>query len=132
MIYYEDNTKAAIKNLEVFEGLAIDDKEKFRDLFLNDPYKLIVFLDDGIVYGHIIYEIVQDTFVFHLVNFTRHATQNMTEIALSYVIAPFCYENGVKYIQATAERPGMAKKLEKLGFKQVEGRIFRGEAEHVL
>lgn len=134
-MFYIDKTKRAIKDQSVFDGLSVDDPNKFYLMFLRPQFKLLelqVIEHDVITYGHVIFEVKGDSFVFHLVNFTSFKTHDMTEKFIKYIVPQLCKLFDLKTIEATAERAGMAIKLEHLGFKNVEGNIYRAEVQNVL
>lgn len=130
MKYWIDRTKAAIKNHTVFNGLAVDDRAKFADMFLRPEFHLIELIHED-TYAHVIFEIVGDTFKFHLVNFTAFKTQDMTEHFVKEIAPIICFAFDLKNMEATAERKGMERKLERLGFEHIEGKTYRGNT-HVF
>lgn len=133
MYSHIDKSKSAIKSHGVFHGLAVDDRPKYAQLFMQPQFKLVEFVHElGAHLGWIIFEEWKGCFVFHLVNFTRIKTNAMTERVMREFVKPYCEKNGLKFIQASAERRGMAIKLEKLGLKPFSGQVLRGEAAHVL
>lgn len=128
-----DRSKAAIKDHRVFEGLIVDDPAKFADLFMRPQFQLVCYKIEGREHGWIIYEIVNDSFVFHLVNFTQvSGHHDITDSVFEKVVLPVCVRNGLKYIQASVERAGMARKLKSKGFERYSGRVYRGEVSHVF
>ena len=131
--YGHEITKAAIKDHRVFEGLVVDDPAKFAALFMQPQFKLACYGIDGNECGWVIYEIVNSTFVFHLVNFTQvSGQQDITDMVFDQLVRPVCNHNALEYVQASVERAGMARKLKSKGFERYSGRVYRGEVSHVF
>jgi len=122
-----DPSKKAIKDGSVFKGLAVPDQAKYQKLFLNPQFKL--WSADG---GHAIFEEHNGGYVFHLFNYTQCRTRSMTEYFIYDVAIPYCKERGLTFIQASAERAGMARKLVKMGFKNIGNNVYQGEVANVL
>lgn len=116
-----DKNKIAIRNGSAFDGLRVPDRDKIAALFLMPQFHLVNF--GGL--GHVIFEVHENSFVFHLVNFTKAKTVNMTEAVMENFVIPFCNLIGLRFIQARVERPGMARKLERLGFENFSGNCYR-------
>lgn len=126
-----DDTKTAIKNHSVFNGLCCDDRALYADKFMQPDYYLFSKRLFN-MYAHVVFQVKDRGFVFHLVNFTEWKTKTMTQDFINNLVIPYCKDKGLNFIQATAERKGMARKLEKLGFVNTEGNTYRKELAHVL
>lgn len=124
-------SKAAIKNQTVFDGLCVDDRAYYTELFLRDDFHLVEF-EQHDRKAHVVFQIREKDFVFHLVNFTKFKTRTMTKDFMQNFVKPFCKFRGLKWIYATAERKGMARKLERMGFELIRDNIYRGEVKNVL
>ncbi len=122
--------KTAILDHRVFDGLAVDDLAHYAEKFMQPNFYLVEIGKK--VKSYVIFEVRGRGFVFHLVNFTRTKTRRATELFVEGFVKPFCTFRGLKYIEATAERRGMEKKLERLGFKKSSGNIYKMELGHVL
>lgn len=131
MLCHIDHEKKAIQDKSVFTGLAVDDPDKFSELFMGPDYKLLT-LNDGAAKAYVIFEEHKGGFIFHLVNFTALRTSHMTEDFIKGRVLPYCKVRSLTYIEAAVERRGMARKLEKLGFKYKGDHIYRKEVPRVL
>lgn len=131
MRIYLDTGKAAIKDHSVFNGLAVDDRQKFSALFMHPQFKLLTMCMDG-KFAHVIFEEWDGVFVFHLVNFTAMTTKTMTQDFIEQFVIPYCKERGLSAVQASVERKGMARKLSALGFEPLSGNVHRKEVNHVF
>lgn len=118
MRYVIDKEKRAIKDMTVFDGLAVDDRDKFRDLFLMPQFNLLEVYEGARLIGYVVYEITEFAFHYHLVNFTSEKSLTMTEAVNLEFTIPYCERAGIRQIRANVERLGMARKLEKLDFKR--------------
>ena len=126
--------KKAIKNGNAFRGLCVPRKSYWRKEFLKPEYNLLAVYDETGKdrLGYVIYETRGEDFIFHLVNFTQRRTRNMTERFVRWFVKPLCEETGLSRILARAERKGMQRKLEKIGFRNAGGNLYEGRLEHVL
>lgn len=120
-----DHEKKAIKDHSAFEGLAVDDLDKFEALFMRPEFHLLEMTDDKGVKAHIVFEEREGGFKFHLVNFTKMKTKTMTEDFINGRVIPYCLARGLLFIEASVERKGMGRKLKGLGFENVEKNIYR-------
>lgn len=118
---YIDDSKQAIKDRTAFKGLCVPNPDAVAALFMQPQFKLLEFPQ----LGQIVYEVFERGFVFHLVNFTRVKTHGITEAVIEGMVLPFCRQNGLEFIQARVERKGMARKLQRLGFQQFSGNVYR-------
>lgn len=132
MKYALDHEKDAIQSGEVFKGLSVDNPVKLIELFMQDDFKCIVFKADGENVGYIVFQEWDGAFIFHLYNFTAIKTKRMTEETIFNLTIPYCQAKGLDRIIAKAERLGMAKKLEKMGFKNIGGNEYRGDIINVF
>ncbi|MCB1557226.1 MAG: hypothetical protein KDJ15_07945 [Alphaproteobacteria bacterium] len=123
--------KRAIEDHSVFEGLCVPDREHYAQLFMRPDFYLVE-MEQGGKKAHVVFQVRGRDFVFHLVNFTRFKTRTMTQDFIKNFVKPFCRFRGLDRIEASAERAGMARKLSRLGFKNVKDNIYRGEVAHVL
>lgn len=119
-----DHNRQPIRDLTVFEGLIVDDKAKFKELFLHPQFTLLRF-EEGDKEGFIIFEEWEGGFIFHLVNFTQMNTQTMTEEFIKNQAIPYCKKRNLNFIQASVERAGMGRKLQKIGFENIGNNVFR-------
>ena len=130
MINFIDHTKAAIKDHRVFNGLCCDDRASYADKFMQPDfylfYRRLLNMESFVVF-----QVKNQGFIFHLVNFTEMKTKSMTELFINNQVIPYCKAQGLKFIQATAERKGMARKLERMGFVNIEGNTYRKELSYV-
>jgi hypothetical protein len=122
--------KTDILDHRVFDGLAVDDPAHYAAKFMQPNFYLVKMGEKNPSY--VIFEVQGNRFVFHLVNFTKCKTYRMTEDFMRGFVLPFCRFRGLKHIQASVERKGMARKLEKLGFKRAYSNIYKSEVAHVL
>tara|TARA_R110000744_G_scaffold232933_1_gene350972 strand:- start:84 stop:479 length:396 start_codon:yes stop_codon:yes gene_type:complete len=128
---YIDHSKQAIKDHSVFNGLLCPDKGRYERLFMHPNFKLVTFAN-GEAIAHVVFEEYKGGFIFHLVNFTEIKTRAMTELFIKDHVEPYCKKHSLSFIQATAERIGMARKLKKLGFENVKDNIYKKGLAHVL
>jgi hypothetical protein len=131
MEFRHDKTKRAIKDLSVFNGLCVPDLSAYKREFLKPRYRLLEMKIKNIPLGHVVYEIKGNVFKFHLVNFLKLKTRRMTQDFVRHIAEPIALKNGCQFIEGTAERKGMAIKLERLGFVNVESNIYRKDLCHV-
>ncbi len=116
--------KRAIRTHEVFDGLAVNDRNLLTRKFMQPNFYLVEIPMNGRK-AFVVFEVLNKTFVFHLVNFTKFKTRDMTETFMREFVEPFCKFRGLEFIRATAEREGMARKLKKLGFSYQSGDYVR-------
>lgn len=124
--------KTDIQNHKAFEGLYVPDKEKYARAFMRDDYYLWQCKDKKGRKAYVVFQVEGKSFVFHLVNFTAFKTKDMTERFMRDFVKPFCRFRGLNKIWASAERRGMARKLERLGFEKVSDKTYVGEVNHVF
>lgn len=118
--------KSDIQNYNVFEGLHVPNKQVWAKLFMNDNFTLVKMRQGG-ANCYVIFEVVKDTFLFHLVNFTGANTQKATENFFKRFVRPFCAFRGLDKVRASVERKGMARKLERQGLKHIGHNIYEGK-----
>ena len=118
--------KTPIKDHSVFDGLYVPEKCTWAKLFMNERFKLVkMHVNNADCF--VIFEVIKDTFVFHLVNFTQANTNAMTETFFKAFVRPFCAFRGLDKVRASVERRGMARKLERQGLRHIGNNIYEGE-----
>lgn len=115
--------KHIIKTGEIFAGLDVPNPDFLRSEYLKPQYIVIGGYDlSGVNVGYSVCEVIGREVLFHLVNFKP---------VKGGVIRPlFEYIKQFKHytaFNASIERPAMARQLEKLGFKNVFGGLYRAE-----
>lgn len=118
---YIDANKQAIRDRTAFKGLCVPNPDAVAALFMQPQFHLVDFPQ----LGQIVFEVYEKSFVFHLVNFTRVKSQGITEAVIDGMVMPFCRAEGLEFIQARVERRGMARKLQRLGFENFSGNVYR-------
>jgi len=114
MFYSIDKNKKAVKDLSIFEGLEVENKEFCKNMFLRaDHYAVEVWGKKGLS-GHVVFSIIDSDLIFKLIKVNNE--KEVTKSLLNNFLIPFCKKNKIKTIIAKAERKGMHKKLKDLKF----------------
>ncbi len=119
--------KADIQNHRVFNGLDVNNITNVVSEFCRaDHYLINIWAKSGHV-GYVVFQIIKDKLYFKLIN-CKPLKNGVTGSLLSDFIIPYCHKNNINAVIATVERPAMAIKLKKLGFKKLKSGVW----EYVL